>query len=46
MKNYVSSQTDHWLFFIGVIFIVCVIFFPEGVWGSYLKSLESRRRVS
>lgn len=33
MKNFVSSHTEHWLLIVGGAFIVCVMFFPEGVYG-------------
>jgi branched-chain amino acid transport system permease protein len=33
MKNFVSSHTQHWLLVVGVIFVACVMFFRQGVWG-------------
>jgi branched-chain amino acid transport system permease protein len=33
MKNFVSSQTEHWLLIVGSAFIACVMFFPQGVFG-------------
>jgi len=29
----VSSRTDYWLLWVGVVFIACVMFLPQGVWG-------------
>jgi ABC-type branched-subunit amino acid transport system permease subunit len=33
MKHFVSSQTDHWLLIVGVIFVACVMFFRGGSYG-------------
>ena len=33
LKNVVSSHTEYWLLWVGVIFIVCVMFLRQGVWG-------------
>jgi branched-chain amino acid transport system permease protein len=33
MKNIVSSHTEHWLLIVGVIFVACVMFFRQGLWG-------------
>ncbi len=33
MKNFVSSHTQHWLLVVGVIFVACVMFFRQGIWG-------------
>lgn len=33
MKHFVSSHTQHWLLVVGVIFVACVMFFRQGVWG-------------
>jgi branched-chain amino acid transport system permease protein len=33
MKNFVSSHTEHWLLIVGGAFIVCVMFFPAGIYG-------------
>jgi branched-chain amino acid transport system permease protein len=41
MKNVVSSYSEHWLLIIGVVFIGCVMFFPNGVWGT-LRQMKWR----
>jgi branched-chain amino acid transport system permease protein len=41
MKNLVSSHTDHWLLIVGCVFVGCVMFFPDGVYG-LLKRREGR----
>jgi ABC-type branched-subunit amino acid transport system permease subunit len=37
---YVSSATENWMFFIGLFFVVVVLFFPRGVLG-----IRGRRTV-
>jgi branched-chain amino acid transport system permease protein len=33
LQNYVSSRTENWMSFIGIFFILVVLFFPRGVLG-------------
>jgi len=33
LQDYISSMTVNWMFFIGVIFILVVLFFPRGLLG-------------
>ena len=33
LKNVVSSHTEYWLLWVGIIFILCVMFLRQGVWG-------------
>ena len=33
LQDYVSSETQNWMFFIGLFFVVVVLFFPRGVLG-------------
>jgi branched-chain amino acid transport system permease protein len=33
MKHFVSSHTQHWLLVVGIIFVCCVMFFRQGIWG-------------
>jgi branched-chain amino acid transport system permease protein len=33
LQNYVSSQTENWMSFIGIFFVIVVLFFPRGVLG-------------
>jgi len=33
LQDYVSSQTQNWMFFIGIFFVLIVLFFPRGVLG-------------
>jgi branched-chain amino acid transport system permease protein len=43
LEDVTTSVTPHWMAAVGVIFMVFVLFFPRGVWGSALHGL--RRRV-
>ena len=33
LKNVLSSHTDYWLLWVGIVFILCVMFLRQGVWG-------------
>jgi branched-chain amino acid transport system permease protein len=33
LQDYVSSQTANWMSFIGLFFVLVVLFFPKGVLG-------------
>jgi branched-chain amino acid transport system permease protein len=43
LKNVVSSHTEYWLLWVGIIFILCVMFLPQGVWGWARGRLLPRR---
>lgn len=36
LENIVSLYTVHWQLVVGVVFIVCVLFFPRGIWGTIM----------
>jgi branched-chain amino acid transport system permease protein len=36
LENLVSIWTVHWQLVVGVIFVACVLFFPRGIWGTFL----------
>jgi len=36
LENVVSVWTVHWQLVVGAIFVLCVLFFPRGIWGSVL----------
>ncbi len=44
MKHFVSSHTDHWLLIIGVMFVLCVMFFRQGIYGAGLKAMLGREQ--
>jgi branched-chain amino acid transport system permease protein len=33
LQDYISSQTENWMSFIGLFFVLVVLFFPRGVVG-------------
>jgi branched-chain amino acid transport system permease protein len=37
LENLVSLWTVHWQLIVGAVFVVCVLFFPAGIWGTILK---------
>ena len=41
LKYFISSNTQHWLLIIGIIFIICVLFFRRGIYGA-VQSLEQK----
>jgi branched-chain amino acid transport system permease protein len=43
MKNFVSTRTDHWMLIIGIVFICCVMFFRQGVYGTARDFWRARR---
>lgn len=40
LENLVSLYTVHWQLLVGVTYIVCVLYFPIGVWGTVLARLK------
>jgi branched-chain amino acid transport system permease protein len=34
LKYFISSTLQHWPLVIGLVFIVCVLFFPRGIYGA------------
>jgi branched-chain amino acid transport system permease protein len=44
LKNVVSSHTEYWLLWVGIIFIVCVMFLRQGVWGWLRQRFAGRVR--
>jgi branched-chain amino acid transport system permease protein len=43
LKNVVSSHTEYWLLWVGIVFILCVMFLRQGVWGWLVARLPGRR---
>jgi branched-chain amino acid transport system permease protein len=43
MKNIVSSHSEHWLLLVGLIFISCVMFFRQGIYGIVNQHLRGIR---
>jgi branched-chain amino acid transport system permease protein len=40
LEDVVTTMTKHWMAVVGVIFIIFVLFFPRGVWGSLMAWLQ------
>lgn len=41
LQDYVSSQTENWMSFIGLFFVLIVLFFPRGVLGMLRRKVAS-----
>jgi branched-chain amino acid transport system permease protein len=41
LQDYVSSHTENWMSFIGMFFVLVVLFFPRGVLGMIKRKVES-----
>jgi len=40
LENLVSTWTVHWQLIVGAIFMICVLFFPAGIWGTLIKRVK------
>ncbi len=43
IEDTLSVITPNWMIFLGPVFVLCVLFFPAGIWGT-IKDLATRRR--
>ncbi len=43
IEDTLSAITANWMIFLGPIFVLCVLFFPEGIWGT-IKYLAMRKK--
>lgn len=41
LEDMISGFTKYWMIFLGPIFVLCVLFFPRGIWGT-VKKLADR----
>ena len=41
LQDYLSSQTENWMSFVGLFFILVVLFFPRGVLGAIGRKVAS-----
>ncbi len=39
VEDQISLFTIHWQFFAGALFIIFVLFFPRGIWGSFTREV-------
>jgi branched-chain amino acid transport system permease protein len=37
LENLVSLWTVHWQLIVGAVFMICVLFFPAGIWGTIIS---------
>jgi branched-chain amino acid transport system permease protein len=42
LEDVVSQFTSHWQLVVGLLFVVLILFFPRGVWGSIVASVRPR----
>lgn len=40
LEDVVTTLTQHWMAVVGIVFIVFVLFFPAGIWGTLMKRLD------
>jgi len=41
LQDYLSSQTENWQWFVGLFFVLVVLFFPRGVLGIIRRKLQA-----
>ena len=47
LEDVLSIITPNWMIFLGVIFVLCVLFFPSGIWGTVRDlSLKKRKNIA
>ena len=42
LEDVLSTLTEHWMIFLGGIFILCVLFFPTGIWGTIQEVIRRK----
>jgi branched-chain amino acid transport system permease protein len=42
LENLVSLWTVHWQLIVGAVFMICVLFFPAGIWGTLISPRGKR----
>ncbi len=40
LEDVVTTITRHWMAVVGAVFMFFVLFFPAGIWGSFIKRLD------
>ena len=43
LEDVLSAITPQWMIFLGAIFVLCVLFFPKGIWGA-VKDLATPKK--
>lgn len=46
LEDVATTFTSHWMAVVGVIFVLCVLFLPRGIWGSAAHALRRRFGVA
>jgi branched-chain amino acid transport system permease protein len=41
LQDYLSSQTENWMSFVGLFFVLVVLFFPRGIFGAIRRKVAS-----
>jgi branched-chain amino acid transport system permease protein len=41
LQDYLSSQTENWMSFVGLFFVLVVLFFPRGILGAIRPRVAS-----
>lgn len=42
VENFVSSHTTHWLIFLGLIYVIVIVFVPHGILGGISEKIKKR----
>jgi branched-chain amino acid transport system permease protein len=42
LEDVVTTVTKHWMAVVGIVFMLFVLFFPAGVWGTLMKKLDAK----
>jgi branched-chain amino acid transport system permease protein len=40
IEDVTTLYTEHWQLVVGAIFMMCVLFFPRGIWGTFIRWLR------
>ncbi|HSR10470.1 MAG TPA: branched-chain amino acid ABC transporter permease [Thermodesulfobacteriota bacterium] len=43
LEDLISGFTQYWMIVLGPIFVLCVLFFPQGIWGTVRDAAEKSR---
>jgi branched-chain amino acid transport system permease protein len=46
LEDIISGFTKYWMIFLGPIFVLCVLFFPQGIWGTVKNYADKYKRKS
>lgn len=45
LEDVLSTLTEHWMIFLGGIFVLCVLFFPTGIWGRIQEMTRGKKSM-